>query len=317
MWLREVLLNRLVHPWLRCNQGFRVVDVAPEVDLVHVHTHPTVLRNRGDRPVVFSAGSSHYHWLRDYERWPEERIERAYERAKVVYRRLGALDALLNHGPVTLMYTFSRYARDVYLANGVPEWKVRVLYPGFDISEPSRPATPGLSYLFLGRDPRRKGGDLVLAAFRRVRSVCPEAQLMYVTDEPPSAPLRGVEVIPLVAPSAVADLYRRAHIFVNPTTAEGFGFTNVEAQGFGLPVISTRVGAIPEVVDDGKTGLLVPPRDEAALYDAMLRLAMDTQLRVQMGIAGRRRFEAHFSIGTFRASLGELYEEAVQRARLR
>src|SRR5207245_6944947 len=58
---REILLNRLVHPWTAFNMGFRVLEVGPEVDIVHVHTHPTVLLGRRGRPVVFSPGSSHYH----------------------------------------------------------------------------------------------------------------------------------------------------------------------------------------------------------------------------------------------------------------
>jgi glycosyltransferase involved in cell wall biosynthesis len=317
LWLREVLLNRIVHPYVQCNLGFRALEVGEDIDLVHIHTHPTVLRGLGRRPVVFSAGSSHYHWLRDYEKWSETRIEAAYARARVVYRRFGILDALLNDERITLSYTFSENAREVYLAHGVPEWKIRVVYPGFDIPEKSRSTEKELRYLFLGRDPRRKGGDIVLSAFQRLRRSRPEARLLYVCDELPPSPIPGVETSPLVAYSEVASLYRRAQVFVNPTRAEGFGFTNVEAQGFGLPVISTRLGAIPEVVEDGQTGILVPPDDETAVFEAMRRLAEDHELRSRMSAAARKRFTALFSMEVFRSAIAAIYDEALERARSR
>jgi glycosyltransferase involved in cell wall biosynthesis len=270
----EILLNRLVVPWVRFNLGFRVLDVDPSVDLVHVHSHPTVLRGLRDRPVVFSAGSSHYHYLRDYEKWNEARIRAIYARGRQVYRCVGAVDALLNYKRITVAYTFSEWARKVYLDFGVPAEKIRVLYPGFDIPEPVRRPDDGrIVYLFMGRQPRRKGGDVVLEVFRELRRALPGARLLYVTDELPTSDLEGVDVRPLVSASEVSAMYRQADIFVNPTRAEGFGFTNVEAQGHGLPVISTRLGAIPEVVEDGQTGFLVTPGDSRGLSLAMRRVS--------------------------------------------
>lgn len=270
--MTEVALNRVLHPWLGFDMGFRVLRVDPRVDIVHVHTHPTILRALAGRPVVFSAGSSHYYYLRAYEHWREAEIRRRYARARVVYPRLGILDALLNHGAINLAYTFSHHARKVYLEFGVPPEKIRVLYPGFDIPEPRSVEHDGLVYLFMGRQPRRKGGDVVLEAFQTLRSALPTARLLYVSDELPPLDIKGVEAVPLVSRTGVAALYARADIFVNPTRAEGFGFTNVEAQGFGLPVISSRLGAIPEVVEHGRTGLLIDPDDGGSLVTAMRQL---------------------------------------------
>jgi glycosyltransferase involved in cell wall biosynthesis len=314
--LAEILLNRCVHRFAPFNMGFRVLSVGSEVDLVHVHTHPTILVGRGRRPVVFSAGSSHYHYLRDYEHWSEDAIRRSYSRARPLYASLGVLDALLSHRSITLAYTFSSYARQVYIEMGVPESKIRVLYPGFDIPEPPpRAARDGVTFLFLGRAPRRKGGDDVLAAFERLRESLASARLLYVTDEPPAVSSAGVESLPLVAPADVGALYARADVFVNPTRAEGFGFTNAEAQGHGLPVISTRLNAIPEVVEEGRTGILVAPGDRAALHAAMRRLGEDAVLRREMRAAARERFQSRFSLGVFQGGLKALYEEALETAR--
>jgi glycosyltransferase involved in cell wall biosynthesis len=312
--LAEGLLNRLVHPWAAPDTGFRVLEVAPAIDLVHVHTHPVVLGGLGGRPVVFSAGSSHYHYLRDYAGWSEEAIRRRYTRGRAAFRALGALDSLLNHAPITVSYTFSEDARSAYLAHGVPPGKIRVLYPGFDVpAVPLRAGRDTVTFLFLGRSPKRKGGDLVLGAFRRLREEMPSARLLYVSDELPT-PGDGVEAMPLVPPAEVAALYARADVFVSPARAEGFGFTNVEAQGFGLPVISTRLGAVPEVVADGMTGILVDRGDGDGVLSAMRRLAIDATRREEMGAAARARFLAHFSLDRFHAGLRALYDEALDRA---
>ncbi len=311
--LAEIGLNRLVYPWLGFDLGFRVLSVGEQPDLVHVHSHPTVLTGLRGRPVVFSAGSSHFHYLTHYEGWSRARIDSRYARARRVYAPLGVTDALLNPAAVTLAYTFSRDARQVYLDFGVPADKIRVLYPGFDVPEARAPREGReVTFLFLGRQPVRKGGDLVLTAFQELRRSCPGARLLYVTDQPPQREIPGVEARQLVAPHEVGRLYDAADVFVNPTRAEGFGFTNAEAQGHALPVISSRLGAIPEVVEDGVTGLLVDAGDSAALLAAMRRLAGEPALRRDMGLAARERFLRYFARHVFQGALRSLYDEALQ-----
>ena len=95
-------------------------------------------------------------------------------------------------------------------------------------------------------------------------------------------------------------------IFVLPSWSEGFGRSNLEAMAAGVPVVSTAVGGIPEVVADGETGLLVPPRDPAALAAAILRLVEDESLRKKMGEAGRER-AALFSVEKMVAGVVEVY----------
>ena len=68
----------------------------------------------------------------------------------------------------------------------------------------------------------------------------------------------------------------------------------LEAMACGKPVVATRIGGVPEVVEEGKTGLLVPPGDSPALAEALLRLLRDPALRTRMGEAGRRRAERLF-----------------------
>lgn len=97
-----------------------------------------------------------------------------------------------------------------------------------------------------------------------------------------------------------------------PSHAEGFGFTNVEALSFGLPVISSHVGAIPEAVQDGVTGSLVPPGDVDALSQAMERLLADPSLARRLGDAGRRDFLARFTLDRFHRDVGRVYRQALE-----
>jgi colanic acid/amylovoran biosynthesis glycosyltransferase len=100
----------------------------------------------------------------------------------------------------------------------------------------------------------------------------------------------------------VLEKYREADIFVLPSViaADGSGDVTpnvvIEAMAMKLPVVSTRSRGIPELVEDGVTGILVPSRDEEALAGAILRLAQDAALRAELGNNGRRRVEERFDI---------------------
>ena len=106
-------------------------------------------------------------------------------------------------------------------------------------------------------------------------------------------------------------LYPAADAFVMPTLAEGFGFTNVEAMSYSLPVISSRVGPIPEVVSHGETGALVSPGDVGQLEAAMDRLISEPELACSMGAAARKAFMSRFTVEQFRSRLGRVYERAL------
>jgi glycosyltransferase involved in cell wall biosynthesis len=88
---------------------------------------------------------------------------------------------------------------------------------------------------------------------------------------------------------------------------EGIPVVLMEAMASGLPAVSTRLSGIPELVDDGQTGLLVPPADAAALADALERLARDPELRRRMGAAGRAKVVREFDLRVNTAALLELF----------
>jgi D-inositol-3-phosphate glycosyltransferase len=106
-------------------------------------------------------------------------------------------------------------------------------------------------------------------------------------------------------------LYRRAAVVVCPSRREGFGVACLEAMAHGRPVVATAVGGLLDLVVDEETGLVVPPRDPAALRAALERLLSDADLRGRLGRAGRERARADFSwAGVTDATLAA-YSEAL------
>jgi glycosyltransferase involved in cell wall biosynthesis len=87
----------------------------------------------------------------------------------------------------------------------------------------------------------------------------------------------------------VAALYTAADIFVLPASREAYGTVWGEAMAFGLPVVGWRAGNLPRLAEDRREGLLVEPGDIAALSQALMRLALDADMRTRLGAAAKRR----------------------------
>jgi glycosyltransferase involved in cell wall biosynthesis len=104
-----------------------------------------------------------------------------------------------------------------------------------------------------------------------------------------------VDFLGPLAQDALAERYRAADLFTLVPFDEAFGNVYAEALAAGLPIVGSAVGGIPELVDDGENGLLVPPGDPAATAGAIRRLADDPALRRQMSAANRARAEATLS----------------------
>jgi len=106
-----------------------------------------------------------------------------------------------------------------------------------------------------------------------------------------------------------------ARMFVLPSRSEGIPLTVLEAMACGLPVVATRVGGLPEVVEHGVTGLLVPSDDPGALAAAMVLIWNDPDRRDRMGRAGRQRAEERFDVRRMVADYEALYREGTGRDR--
>ncbi len=173
--------------------------------------------------------------------------------------------------------------------------KITVIAPGVDIEQWARPTEASrsngpLRVLFVGGDLERKGGHLLLRAAQRLRADAdvPEFEVHLVTTADTSGDDGVVVHRNLTANSPqLIEQYHLADVFCLPTLGDCLPMVLAEAGAAGLPLISTDVGAISEVVRDGVTGRLVPPNDLDALTAALRSLLVDAALRDRCGRAAR------------------------------
>ncbi len=205
----------------------------------------------------------------------------------------------------------------------VPESKMRMVYIGVDTDvfrgvdgHGKRPN----SLLVVGRTEDRKKGILyLLQALRLLKSDNVDVNLTVVDNVIPDnfAPKLVKEyglgdVVKFTGRVSTEELvreYSRAEIAVTASVYEGFGLPAAEAMACEVPVIATHTGALPEVVKDGETGILVPPGDPFALARAIKLLQADEHLRHRMGSEGRRRVEQCFSWELAAKQTLDVYEE--------
>jgi glycosyltransferase involved in cell wall biosynthesis len=163
-----------------------------------------------------------------------------------------------------------------------------------------------------------KAHDVTLAAAERLVDRYPSLRLLVVGDGPGrdaverAAAGLGDRVVLAGYRPDVMETLDAVDVLVNPSRSDAFPSSLLEAMAAGVPVVASAVGGIPEIVDDGITGLLIdaPPRAEA-VADAIARLAEDPDLRRRFGAAAEDRFERHFAARHWADRLRELYEEVV------
>ena len=151
--------------------------------------------------------------------------------------------------------------------------------------------------LFIGKELYRKGGDVLLLAFAEARKVVPGARLILLTSGPipPHLPQAGVEVVrPTWDRQVIADLYRRADLFVLPSRLETWGDVLLEAMSYGLPCIGVTGQSMEEIIEHNATGCLVPPGDVSALVEALVCLFAKAELRQRWGHRGRVQAETRY-----------------------
>jgi len=100
--------------------------------------------------------------------------------------------------------------------------------------------------------------------------------------------------------------YNDSDIFILPTHNETFGLVNIEAMMFGLPVISTNEGAIPEIIDDNETGFLINKKDSGDLANKIQQLIENPSLRKSMGRKGKEKFEREYTLSHFEQNMTEI-----------
>lgn len=219
--------------------------------------------------------------------------------------------SLKNRG--NLFICVSRFIQEKAISAGFPQDKLRVHYIGVDVRAFSLADHSGRPViLHVARLVEKKGTRYLIEAFARIASAHPEASLLIIGDGPLQDSLRalsaelGVEgrvVFRGVQSHAeVRRAMQQASMLVLPSVtavdgdSEGLGMVLLEAAATGLPVIGTQHGGIPEAVDDGRTGYLVPERSSDALAEAIDALLSNEGLRRSLGLAGRAMVAQRFDL---------------------
>jgi len=267
-------------------------------------------------------------------------FDRGFAR-RAIFAGVAARNVLLRDGDAFV--AMSRAIRDEFLGAGVPSQKVALIPHGVDTTR-FRPATPderealrarlGLPVgeriiIYTGRLLRGKGLLNLLAAFREVAAAAPSAHLVIVgageghlsveEDLRASALAEGLagRVTFAGRVDAVEDWLRAADVFAFPSVFEALGISLVEAAACGLPAVASRTGGIVDVVEDGRSGLLVTPGDVAALSVALHRLVTDAPRAREMGRAARETAESLFdervAVDRYRALFSEVAGRAARR----
>jgi len=225
-------------------------------------------------------------------------------------REFGRIGRMVATRLITPSY---RSAEDLATTGGVPRERLHVIGLGIKpVATPAPEAVAEIRGELLGPDgrilvltvarlyPRKRVEDLLEAAVL-LKERIGDVQIRIIGEGPEGPRLHalhqrlalGDTVVFLghVTRDTLALEYSRAHCFCLPTVQEGFGLVFAEAMAAGLPVVACRAAAVPEIVRDGETGLLVAPRTPAALAAALERMLTDDGLRKEMGMAGRTQVE--------------------------
>jgi sugar transferase (PEP-CTERM/EpsH1 system associated) len=311
----EVLARRPGVDW-RCM--FRLARLLrhEHVDLVHAHQYTPFFYGMAARllgrklPILFTEHGRHF---------PDfPRRKRMLANRLLLRRR----DRVVGVGQAV---------RQAVIANeGIPPERVSVIYNGVDAATftadfPQRErirSDLGLSagdlvILQVARLDYLKDHATAVRTIKRVAARHPEVRLILVGDGPEQEKIQaeirrcdlGRHIRLLGLRNDVGRLLHAADVFLLTSISEGIPLTAIEAMNAGLPVVATRVGGLPEIVVQGRTGVLAPSRDDEELADCILRLAADPALRAAMGRAGRERARAVFSQSRMHQQYLELYQE--------
>jgi D-inositol-3-phosphate glycosyltransferase len=318
------LPGELHYPFLR---GLTRALVRDRPQLVHAHTygtnHAAVARRVHRRVGIPYVLTAHYHPIWSiHGGWLRHRLRGFYDHslaAPIV-------------GDAAVVIVQSAEEERLLRANGFPLPRVARIPPGYTPLPPP-PAGPhpfadrlglrGPFVLFVGRLASNKGLRPLAEAFRSVARHDATASLVVVGEDggeraAVEASVRALGLEGRVVLTGhltderwLAAAFREARLVVLPSEYEAFGLVLLEALAQGTPVIASRVGGIPEFVEDGRAGLLVPPRDAAALAEALLRLWDDAPTRERFGAYGRDRIVPRFSWERVVDQLLEVYAEVL------
>jgi glycosyltransferase involved in cell wall biosynthesis len=320
------LPGELHYPFIR---GLERALERDRPEIVHAHTYGTnqvaVARRYGRRTNTPFVLTAHFHPIWSMEGgWLRRRIRAFYD------RQLAGPVVARAHTVIVQSHEEERLLRELKISlpplEIVPPGYTPLPDPGGDQDSFARSlGLPGPFLLFVGRLAANKGLAELLTAFGELAKHDPAAALViagadggqgsFVDRETTRLGLTGrVHRLGFLEDERrLAAAFREARVFVLPSEYEAFGLVILEAMAQGTPVVTSRVGGIPEFVEDGTAGLLFPPGDAAALSAAILRLWDDPEARKRMGEYGRTKVVPQYGWDRVVDRLQAIYARALGR----
>ncbi len=291
-------------------QYLREIDERENFDLFHLHGRwfPdfTVVRKYCDetnKPLVLTVHNAR-----------PTGINTAYTLFGSAYEAAIGINVLKS---ADQLIAVSKWTRDDVLKYGIAKKKFTVIYNGINAQRFSTRHNPAVKknlrmkhsdplFMWVGRVIEQKGLKYLLAAMPLVLKEIPTAKLLIIGTGTELKKLKKLAAKLKIQNSIVFHgaennrkkingLLRGADAFVFPSIWEPFGIVIIEAMASGLPVVAASTGGIPEIIEHGKNGLLVPARNSKKLAEAMLKLASNEKLRKKIGAVGRKTAEKNFN----------------------
>jgi L-malate glycosyltransferase len=228
--------------------------------------------------------------------------------------------------PQVQYLTVSDAVRQVMLSSGIPDAQVQTIHSGIDLQRcanvlAARPLfSPGTRVIgTVGHLAGHKGHRYLLDAMQLILQEEPSVGLAIVGTGDLRAELEAQAAALGITQQVcftgfrhdILALIQGFEIFVFPSNLEGLGTSVLDAMALGKPVVATQAGGIPEMVQDGVTGLLVQPRDPQALAQAILQLLHQPALAARFGEAGARRVKGHFTAERMASQTMQVYHQLV------
>ena len=232
---------------------------------------------------------------------------------------------------VSRIIAISHAVRSFLIRSGLPAGRIETVHYGLDDLPEARseksPPEAGIPsgaplVLAVGRLTEQKDHATALRAFAEARQRSPEAVLAILGIGPLESEIRQLveelgigDAVFLPGRLEIADWLEAADLLLHSSVWEGFGMVLLEAMLARLPIAATRVSAVPEVVADGETGLLVESGDWRGLGQAVSRLLTEPTISTRMGAAGYHRVRRRFSVERMTSRTAALYESVLGRDR--
>jgi glycosyltransferase involved in cell wall biosynthesis len=312
-WLRTIQTGPLIFGMTRAiaNSGADVV-LASAFPLLHMYYALAGARRVGTPIVLLGA-------IHAADTW-------GYDR-KMIYRAIQRADAYI---------ALTTFERDYLVARGIQTNQIYVVGPGVDTNVFAKANGTVARHRYnwgdvpvvatIAKQTARKQSDVLLRAMRRVWTVHSNARLLIagartsysreiermIEDLPPKQQA-NVTVVSNFLEEEKPRLLAACDVFVLPSGEESFGIAFLEAWACGKPVVGSRVGAIPSVIDEGRDGLLAAYQDADDLARAILELLADPQRCAQMGEAGRRKVLEHHTWEIMADRTRAVYTAAISR----